>query len=115
VSHKTVLVVDDDVDIRESLRDAFEDAGYLVRCAANGREGLEALQRFDHPCVVVLDLIMPIMSGNELYAAMKADPKLAEVPVIVSTSDASRAPRGALLLEKPINLQRMLATIERFC
>jgi two-component system chemotaxis response regulator CheY len=114
VSHKTVLVVDDDVDIRESLRDAFEDAGYLVHCAANGREALDAL-RLERPCVVVLDLIMPIMSGNELYEAMQADPKLADVPVIMSTSDVSRAPSGVLLLKKPINLQRMLATIARFC
>jgi len=115
VNQKTVLVVDDDADIRESLRDAFEDAGYLVRCAANGREGLEALQRFDRPSVVVLDLIMPIMTGNELYDAMQADPQFADVPVILSTSDASRAPSGVPLLQKPINLQRMLTTIESFC
>jgi CheY-like chemotaxis protein len=108
------LVVDDDEDIRESLRDAFEDAGYQVRCAANGREGLDALKG-ERPCVVVLDLIMPIMTGNEMYDAMQADPKLADVPVIMSTSDASRAPSGVLLLKKPVNLQRMLATIGRFC
>jgi CheY-like chemotaxis protein len=107
--------VDDDEDIRESLRDAFEDAGYQVRCAANGREGLDVLKRGDRPCVVVLDLIMPIMTGNEMYDAMQADPKLADVPVIMSTSDASRAPSGVLLLKKPVNLQRMLATIGRFC
>lgn len=115
MSHGTVLVVDDDEDIRESLRDAFEDAGYQVRCAANGREGLDALKKYDRPCVVVLDLIMPVMTGNEMYDAMQADPKLAEVPVIMSTSDASRAPSGVLLLKKPVNLQRMLATIGRFC
>ncbi len=114
MSHGTVLVVDDDEDIRESLRDAFEDAGYQVRCAANGREGLDALKG-ERPCVVVLDLIMPIMTGNEMYDAMQADPKLADVPVIMSTSDASRAPSGVLLLKKPVNLQRMLATIGRFC
>jgi CheY-like chemotaxis protein len=108
------LVVDDDEDIRESLRDAFEDAGYQVSCAANGREGLDALRKV-RPCVVVLDLIMPIMTGNEMYDAMQADPQLADVPVIMSTSDASRAPSGVLLLKKPVNLQRMLATIGRFC
>jgi hypothetical protein len=50
-----------------------------------------------------------------MYDAMQADPKLADVPVIMSTSDASRAPSGVLLLKKPVNLQRMLATIGRFC
>jgi two-component system, sensor histidine kinase and response regulator len=115
VSHGTILIVEDDTDIRESLREAFEDKGYRVRCAANGLEGLESLQEFDEPCAVVLDLIMPVMTGDELYQAMQADPKLARIPVIISTSDPSRAPGGALLLKKPIDMSTMLKTIERFC
>lgn len=112
---KTILIVEDDTDIRESLRDAFEDEGYKVRCAANGLEGLEALRTFEAPCIVVLDLVMPLMSGNELYAAMQADPRLADIPVIISTSDPSRAPSGVVLLKKPINLRTMLITVERLC
>jgi CheY-like chemotaxis protein len=115
VSPKTILIVEDDEDIRESLRDAFEDEGYTVRCAANGKEGLEALQRFERPCVVILDLLLPVMTGNEVYKAMLADPNLAEIPVIVSTSDPSRAPSGVLLLKKPLNLQTILSTINRLC
>ena len=114
MSPKTILVVDDDEDIRESLRDAFEDAGYQVRCAANGLEGLKALREFERPAVIVLDIIMPLMTGDELYDAMQADPKLADIPVILSTSDPSRAPKGVLLLRKPINLQTMLDTVGRF-
>jgi CheY-like chemotaxis protein len=115
VSPKTILIVEDDQDIRESLRDAFEDEGYTVRCATNGKEGLEALQRFERPCVVILDLLLPVMTGNEVYKAMLADPNLAEIPVIVSTSDPSRAPSGVLLLKKPLNLQTILSTINRLC
>src|SRR6185503_3082753 len=102
MSSQTILVVDDDEDIRESLRDAFEDAGYQVRCAANGLEGLEALRQFERPSVIVLDVVM------------QADPRLADIPVILSTSDPSRAPKGVLLLRKPINLQTMLNTVGRF-
>jgi CheY-like chemotaxis protein len=115
VSHKTILVVDDDEDIRELLKDALEDKGYVVRVAENGREGLESLQRLDHPCMVLLDLIMPVMTGNELYDAMQADPVLAGIPVVVSTSDPRRAPAGAQLLNKPVDLRALLSVVERFC
>lgn len=112
---KAVLVVEDEDDLRESLRDAFEDEGYVVRCAANGKEGLEALQQLERPCAVILDLIMPVMTGNELYAAMRANPALSDIPVIISTSDPSRAPSGVLLLKKPVSLQTMLMTVNRLC
>jgi two-component system, sensor histidine kinase and response regulator len=112
---KTILVVEDDADIRESLCDAFEDAGYFVRSASNGMEGLEALRHFERPCAIVLDLIMPVMTGNELYDAIQADATLADIPVIISTSDPSRAPSGALLLKKPVNLQTMLKMIGKLC
>jgi two-component system chemotaxis response regulator CheY len=115
MSPKTILIVEDDTDIRESLRDAFEDEGYQVRCAANGLEGLEALRKFEAPSIVLLDLVMPLMSGNELYAAMQADPKLADIPVIILTSDPSRAPSGVVLLKKPIQIRTLLTTVERLC
>jgi CheY-like chemotaxis protein len=115
VSHKTILVVDDDEDIRELLKDALEDAGYVVRVAENGREGLDSLQKLDHPCMVLLDLIMPVMTGNELYEAMQADPALASIPVVVSTSDPRRAPAGAELLNKPVDLRTLMRVVERHC
>ena len=115
MSPRTILIVEDDVDIRESLRDAFEDEGYLVRSAENGLEGLAAMRQPEPPCVVVLDLIMPVMTGNELYAAMQADPALSNIPVIVSTSDPSRAPTGVLIIKKPIDVRAMLSAIERLC
>lgn len=113
MNQKTILIVEDDEDIRESLRDAFEDQGYVVRCAANGLEGLEALQQLERPSVVVLDLMMPVMTGNELYDTMQADPGLTDIPVIISTSDPSRAPSGALILKKPFDVRTILTIVER--
>lgn len=110
-----ILIVEDDVDIRETLRDALEDHGYLVECAGNGQEGLDALGRASRPSAVLLDLVMPVMSGNELYEAMQANPEWASIPVIVSTSDPSRAPSGVLLMKKPVDLHRLLSTVARFC
>jgi CheY-like chemotaxis protein len=115
VKECTILIVEDDVELRESLRDAFEDEGYRVRCAGNGRQGLEALRQFERPCAVVLDLTMPLMTGHELYDAMQADPALADIPVIISTSNPSKAPSGVVLLGKPINLRAMLTAVDRFC
>ena len=110
---RTVLIVEDEADIRDSLREVLEDEGYRVAVAANGKEGLEQLARLARPCAVVLDIIMPVMSGSELYRAMQADPELAGIPVLVSTSDPSRAPSGVLIMKKPIDLDRFLDAVAK--
>lgn len=107
----TVVVVEDEDDLRECLREVLEDAGYAVRTAADGREGLSRIAEAPRPCVVVLDLVMPVMSGNELWATMQADPALADVPVLVSTSDPARAPRGVRVLRKPYDVARILDAV----
>ena len=114
MTEKTVLVVDDEADIRDSLRDVLEDEGYRVRLAANGEEALALLRTIQRPCAVILDIIMPVMSGTELYAAIKADPTLADMPLVISTSDPSRAPHGPLIMKKPLDLKRLLSTLAKF-
>ncbi|HEX3597672.1 MAG TPA: response regulator [Polyangiaceae bacterium] len=111
----SVLIVDDDDDIRETLKELCEDEGYDVATAANGLQAMEALGGAILPCVVILDLIMPFMTGNEVFAQMQQDQRLAKVPVIVSTSDPSRAPSGVLIMKKPIDLDRLLGAIRRYC
>ena len=108
---KTVLVVDDEPDIRDSLRDALEDEGYRVAVARNGKEALETLPTLQKPVAIILDIIMPVMSGTEFYAAIQADPRFAKTPVLISTSDASRAPNGVLIMKKPVDLERLLDTV----
>jgi CheY-like chemotaxis protein len=108
---RTVLVVDDELDIRESLRDALKDEGYDVRLAANGREAMELLPGLPRPCAVILDIIMPIMNGADTYRAIRATPALADIPILISTSDPSRAPADATVMKKPINLDRLLSMV----
>ncbi len=110
-----VLIVDDDDDIRDTLKEVCEDEGYDVLTASNGAEAMRVLGGPSLPCVVVLDLIMPVMTGNEVFASMQLDVRLANVPVIVSTSDPSRAPSGVLIMKKPIDLDRLLGAIRGFC
>jgi CheY-like chemotaxis protein len=111
VTQKTVLVVDDEADIRESLRDALDDEGYAVFVASNGKEALALLPALARPCAVILDIIMPVMSGTEFYEAMLATPTLADIPVLMSTSDPSRAPGRVPVMKKPIDLDRLLAAV----
>lgn len=89
------MVVDDEEDIVDTLRDVFEDEGYDVATAPNGAAALSWLKSAPtKPNVVVLDLLMPVMDGNALYAAMQRDPDLAKVSVVISTSDSvARAAR----------------------
>jgi CheY-like chemotaxis protein len=110
-----VMIVDDEPDIRDSLQEFFEDEGFTVSTAANGAIALDLLQRESLPCVVILDLMMPILSGNDVYAHMQSDPRLSAVPVVVSTSDPSRAPSGVLIMRKPIDLNRLLGTVRHYC
>src|SRR5665213_2160479 len=89
----SVLVVDDEEGICETLRDVFEEEGYGVHTVGNGRDALDLLRSLEvKPSIVILDLIMPILDGNAVYREMKADPALATIPIVVSTSDPSRAP-----------------------
>src|SRR5579863_2045127 len=81
----TILVVDDDADCREMLSDLLSRAGYAVACAKNGREALDYISS-SIPSLMILDLMMPIMSGWELLARQKADPMLESLPVIVMSA-----------------------------
>lgn len=111
---KHVLIVDDDEVIRETLREAFAGEGYVATTASDGREALEQLQRGrSRPDVVILDMVMPIVDGARVYQAMQTDPDLAQIPVVVSTSEPKRAPAGAILIPKPVKLDRLLDTVAR--
>jgi CheY-like chemotaxis protein len=108
-----LLIVDDEADIRDSLAEFFEDKGHEVAVAANGAEAWHRLATEPIPDVVVLDLTMPVLDGNALHARMRSDPRLANVRVIIATSDPARAPAGVPTLTKPIDLERLAALVER--
>lgn len=110
-----LMIVDDEADIRDSLQEFFEDEGYAVRTAENGQKALDLLGTGELPCVVILDLLMPVLDGNEVYEKMQADPRLAAVPVIISTSDPRRAPSGVLTMKKPVSLVRLLGVVRQYC
>ncbi len=109
----TVLVVEDERDIREVVAEALADEGYEVIGASDGAEALEKLHAC-HPTVVLLDLMMPRMNGWEFRAAQRQDPdpEVARVPVIV-LSALGRVPdlEAAEYIQKPCDLERLLSAV----
>jgi DNA-binding NtrC family response regulator len=114
LDHRYVLVVDDEEGIRDTLCELVEMAGCLAIVAANGEEALKILAD-RRPCLIILDLLMPVMSGIEMLEAMKKQPALAAVPVLVSTSAPSRAPPGIPVVPKPIDIDLVWDWMRRSC
>jgi CheY-like chemotaxis protein len=112
-----ILVVDDDPDIRESLREVLEDEGYAVTCVSNGREALDHLRTSARPCVILLDLMMPVMDGWQFRHEQKKIPAIADVPLIVITATGKRPVLidAEELVMKPLDLNRLFAAIDRYC
>ncbi len=108
----TVLLVDDDQDAVETMRDILVEEGHDVRCAANGREALE-MARASTPDVVLLDLDMPVMDGREFLAIARAEPGLRDVPVFVISGASDAASVNAESIEKPLRLDTLLGVISR--
>lgn len=113
MSHRaTVLVVDDDDDTVETMREILSEEGHSVLCAKNGREALE-LARQARPDLVLLDLNMPEMDGRAFLDALRRDPVLAEITVVVMSgaSDAQRCDTPSV--QKPLRLDTLLSLLDR--
>jgi len=113
-----ILVVDDDPDIRDSLREVLEDEGYEVACVGNGREALDHLKTTKpQPCVILLDLMMPVMDGWQFRKEQKQDADISSIPLVVITATGKRPVLidAAELVMKPLDLTQLFAAIERYC
>jgi two-component system, chemotaxis family, chemotaxis protein CheY len=112
----TVLIVEDEEDLREMMREALESKGYSVVTAEEGQEALRKIDAIEHLCLVLLDLLMPGMNGWDFFEKMRERPELAAVPVIVHSSASGRAPSGVTrVLQKPIMFERLLSVVGEYC
>ena len=114
----TVFIVEDDVDTREMLGRFLELEGYDVETAANGRQALERLSAGTSACVILLDLMMPVMDGWQFRREQARDAALAKIPVIVVS--AAGPDRIAQIdadeyLSKPVNFDELLACLTHYC
>ena len=121
ICEQTVLVVEDDLDIRESIAETLDDEGFHVAAAANGREALRKLEGAGGaPCVILLDLMMPDMDGWQFRKEQARNPTLATIPVVVVSADGNVGETAQSLgaaghLRKPIQIHELVEMVLRFC
>lgn len=112
-----ILIVEDDIYIRETLQMALELEGYVVRTAAEGAKGLEALNQTELPCLILLDLMMPIMNGWEFAEAVGKDSVLSQIPIAVVSAFAEKASKipAKAVINKPIDMDLLLKIVQECC
>ena len=116
-----VLVVEDDVEIRDSLIEVLAEAGYTGVAASNGEEAFAALSNgAGPPCLILLDLMMPQMDGQAFRQRQLDDPALASIPVVVISAyrDVAAIARALAVqhhLRKPLDLDELLAITRHYC
>jgi CheY-like chemotaxis protein len=119
-SGKSILVVEDDDETRAMLLLILQSEGYTVSGAANGREALTRLRNEARPDLILLDLMMPVMSGWDFRKEQKQDPALASIPVVIVSAahevgQSAVALSAASYIQKPIEPLPLLVTVRRLC
>lgn len=118
---RSILIVDDDADVRECIGDALEAEGYRVTGASNGREALRLLKDGNvQPDIILLDIMMPEMDGWAFRAEQRKDPGIASIPVVVFTAygspkDVAQQLQATGFLRKPVRLEELLSAVDRVC
>ena len=118
VKNGTVLIVEDDDTIREGMAELLRDEGYDVAEAPHGQAALDWLMQNPKPCVILLDLYMPVMSGMDFRARQLTHPGLASIPVVVVSAVSRDLVAGLKIADyigKPINVDRLLASVDELC
>ena len=113
-----ILVVEDNDDVREMMAVTLELEGHEVSTAINGRDALTKLRQGHRPCVILLDLMMPVMNGWEFRQEIENDPALKEVPVVIisaATAELIHKTEAAAYLPKPLNMDQLLHVVGGFC
>jgi CheY-like chemotaxis protein len=120
-----VLIVEDDPDTREMVRQLLARQGFYVVAAEDGLEALHLLRAVRHrapeaPCLVLLDLSMPRLGGNEFRRSQLGDPTVANVPIAVMSGAADLEERAAAMgavatIAKPLDIDVLLEIVKRYC
>lgn len=111
------LIIDDSPDLRRLLTRALVNEGIDVDTAEHGKEAIEVLEKIERPCVILLDLMMPVMDGFQFLEWKNAQHRYADWPVIVLSASAhTELPQGAhSFLKKPVDLDQLIDAIEANC
>lgn len=118
---KQILIVEDDDGILVTLQELLSQEGYTVLLARNGQEALQTLATLTRPCLILLDMFMPVMDGWQFLEQMKLEKEdlLTNIPIVITSAAGERAKvaskevRG--FIKKPIHLEDLLTTVRKFC
>ena len=119
---KRILIIEDDIDIRELIAEILTEEGYLTSTAENGKLGLDylvACKVEDRPDCIILDLMMPVMTGIQVLEKLQADypNDLAKIPVIIATAkgspkeDLKNMPANVTKIRKPMDVNELIDTV----
>lgn len=112
----TVLLVEDESDLREMIQEALELSGYAVVAVGDGQAALDAIPSIERICLVVLDLLMPGMNGWDFCEHARKRPELASVPIVIHSSATNVVPEGvAAVVRKPVKLAQLLSIVGEYC
>jgi CheY-like chemotaxis protein len=113
-----ILLVEDNDDVREMMSLALQLDGHQVEAVANGRDALAALRAGLRPCLILLDLMMPVMNGWELRAALRSEPACQDIPVVVISAvhpEIAGRLRDTLYVPKPVDIDTLLDMVCTYC
>jgi CheY-like chemotaxis protein len=117
---RSILIVEDDDDVRGALAAVLEEEGHAILEARHGEEALRILRAPNTVCLILLDLFMPIMNGWAFRDEQRRDPALSSIPVIVLSADGAAAKSAASLgvvdsMVKPVDFDRLLKLVKQLC
>lgn len=121
---KKILIIEDDIDIRELIAEILDEEGYITATAENGKIGLDyliACDVNDRPDCIILDLMMPVMTGLQVLERLQADHPgdLAKIPVIIATAkgspkeDLKNMPSNVTKIRKPMDVNELIDTVAK--
>jgi CheY-like chemotaxis protein len=115
--HPRILIIEDEPAIREAITFALEFEGIEVFVAADGQEAFEVLSRMGQPCLILLDLMMPVMNGWEFAAELKKRHPLDNYPIVLVTAYSERAKdfEALNIVPKPVDLEQLLSVVRNYC
>jgi CheY-like chemotaxis protein len=111
-----ILIVDDEFGIVEAIEGFLQDEGYRTATALNGRQALEKMSQ-ERPCLVLLDYMLPVLNGAAVLEAMKNDPHLRKIPVVLMSASPERMWKhlpATEFLPKPFGLVQLLDVVHRY-
>jgi CheY-like chemotaxis protein len=116
-ARSSVLVLEDDRDVAQTIGELIEDQGYRAICVDNGREALAVLEK-ERPCLMLVDVFMPIMNGIEFLRVVKARASLADIPRVIMTAANDHmigVKEDVSVLYKPVDFDALKRMLEKYC